>query len=80
MGAEHDVGGETEDRVTPAHRAAFDRFEQEARPAGLRQLQMNADRRFQIGDEPRRQNLRAAGLVGARERPVEAGLEPHQLT
>ena len=51
---------EADDRVAPAHGAALDRFQQEgiARIAG--QLQLGGDGRFEVGDEPGRQDLRLA--------------------
>ena len=50
-GAEHEVGIEPEQAVTPAHFAAFDRFKQEVAAPGLDQLERRADRRLGIGDK-----------------------------
>src|SRR3546814_6636172 len=49
-GAEHQIGGEAEQAVAPAHRAALDRFEQEIAAPRLDQLERRGDRGLAILD------------------------------
>ena len=58
---------DADDRVAAAHRAAFDRFQQEAvRPPG-RQLEHCRYRRLEVGNQTRPDHLCLAGIVGARK-------------
>lgn len=50
MRTKDQIGGEPDQAVPPAGRAAFDRFEQEVAAAGLDQFQRGGDRRFGVGD------------------------------
>src|SRR3546814_14524424 len=49
-GAEHQIGGEAEQAVAPAHRAALDRFEQEIAAPRLDQPERRGDRGLAILD------------------------------
>ncbi len=66
--AEDEVGLEPDDRIAPAHRAAFDRFQKKTHRPAARDLQEGRDRRFQIGDQSGPDELRLAGRVARRER------------
>ena len=70
------VGVEADHRIAAAHRAALDQFEQEGIARVARQLQVGRDRRFEIGDQPRPDDLRLAPLIGAGE-AVVVGRDHH---
>jgi hypothetical protein len=59
--AEHQIGVQPQQAVAPAHRAAFDRFEQEVAPFRLHQLQRGGDRCFGVGNELAPQQRRLPG-------------------
>src|SRR6185312_5463216 len=54
---------EPDDRVAATHRAALDRFEQEAHRLAAAELEECGDRRLQVGDERRPHHLRNAARV-----------------
>ena len=62
------VGIEPDDRIAAAHRAAFDRFEQEAHRPAAGDLQERRDRRFEVGDQRGPDHLRLAARRSARRR------------
>ena len=61
------VGLEADDRIAAAHRAAFDRLEQEAHRPRARDLQERRDRRLQVGDQRGPHHLRLAARVARGE-------------
>ena len=61
------VGLEADRRVAPAHRAALDRFEQEAVGPAFGELEHRRDRRLEIGDQRGPDHLRLPGLVAGDE-------------
>src|SRR5690606_26942679 len=75
-GTEGEVRLDPDDRIAPAHRPAFHRFEQEAIPAPGGNLEHRGNRRFQIGDETGPYDLRLAGIVGARK-IADSGFDQH---
>ncbi len=77
FGAEEQVRVEAEHRIAPAHRAAFDRLEQEGVPPAPCELQEGRNRRLQIRDEARENELRLAFRVTRFEAPVR-GLYLHR--
>ena len=75
--APDEVGVEADHRVAAAHRAAFDRFEQERRAVvALAQLQEGGDRRLEVADEGRPDEAGLAGPI-ARGEGLEARLGEH---
>ena len=63
MRAPDEVRLEADDRIAAAHRAALDRLEQEAHGFATAELQEGGDRRLEIGDERRPNDLRFAARV-----------------
>ena len=66
------VGIEPDHRIAAAHRAAFDRLEQEAHRPRAGDFQERRDRRFEIGDQrgPHHLRLRRGRSARRRRRPV----------
>ena len=63
---EDDVGQEPDHRVAAPGGAVLHAFEQERVLAAFGELQVGADRRFEVGDDAAEDDLRPASLVGAR--------------
>ena len=63
--------------IAPARFAALHAFQQESVVAAFAQFQKRRNRRFQIGDQPCVDRLRAARIIGARE-GGEFGLDRHR--
>ena len=78
VGAPDDVGLEPDDRIAAAHRAAFDRLEQEAVGASARDFQKRRDRRFEVGDQRGPYHLRLAARIARRE-SLRRRLDLHQF-
>jgi len=66
--APDEVRLEPDDRVAPAHFAAFDRFEQKAHRPAAGDFQKGRDRRFKISDQGRPHDLRLAGRIARGKR------------
>ena len=73
LGAEEQIRIEAEHRIAPAHRAAFDRFQQKGVPPAAGELQEGGDRGFEVGDEPGEDELRLALRVRSSQTPRKAG-------
>ncbi len=76
--APDEVRFHADDRIAPAHMAAFDRFQQEGVGLGGGDLQHRRDRRLQVGDRFGPHHLRLA-LSVARLECLEIGRERHGL-
>ena len=71
----YEVGRKTDQRITPAHRAALDRLEQERHRRALLavagfarcHLEIRRHRRLEVGDEPRPDQLRCARRISRRK-------------
>ena len=67
------IGIEPDDRIAPAHRAALDRFEQEAHRPAARDLEEGRDRRLEVGDQRGPHDLRLAARIALGEGVLAAG-------
>ena len=67
-GAPDQIGIEPDDRVAPAHRAAFDRFQQKAHRPPVGDLEEGRHRRFEVGDQRGPDHLGLAPRVALGER------------
>ena len=67
-GAPDQVGLEPDDRIAPAHRAAFDRFQQKAHRPAAGDLEEGRHRRFEVGDQRGPHHLRLAARIAFGER------------
>jgi hypothetical protein len=70
------IGLQADDRIATAHRAAFDRFQQEGIGAAVGQLEHGRDRSLEIGDALGPDQLRPAAGI-ARGEVVEDRLGAH---